>query len=75
MVYQSRLSEKGQVTIPAEIREKLALAPGDVVAYAVEGDRAILRRGQPIDAAFHAALSHPLEEWASKKDEEAFRDL
>lgn len=75
MVYQSRLSAKGQVTIPVEVREKLALEPGDDVVYEVEGDRAILRRAEPIDLAFHAALSHSLDEWASPEDEEAFRDL
>ena len=75
MVYQSRLSGKGQVTIPVEIREKLALAPGDVIVYEVEGDRAFLRRGEPLDLAFHAALSHSLDEWASEEDEDAFRDL
>ena len=75
MVYQSRLSAKGQVTIPVEVREKLALEPGDAVVYEVEGDRAILRRAEPIDLAFHAALSHSLDEWASPEDEEAFRGL
>ena len=73
MVYQSRLSGKGQVTIPVEIREKLALEPGDVIVYEVEGDRAFLRRGEPLDVAFHAALSHSLDEWASAEDEDAFR--
>ena len=75
MVYRSRLSAKGQVTIPVEIREKLALEPGDVVVYEIEGERALLRRAEPFDAAYHAALSQSLAEWASAEDEEAFRDL
>jgi AbrB family looped-hinge helix DNA binding protein len=75
VIYQSRLSGKGQVTIPVEIREKLALEPGDIVVYEVEGDRAVLRRGEPLDLAFHAALTHSLDEWASTEDEDAFRDL
>lgn len=75
MVYRSRLSSKGQVTIPVEIREKLSLEPGDTVIYDVEGDRAVLRRAEPFDVAFHAALTETLEEWASPEDEEAFRDL
>lgn len=74
-MYQSRLSGKGQVTIPVEIRERLALEPGDLVVYEIEGDRAILRRGDPIDAAFHAAISATLDEWGSDEDDEAFRDL
>lgn len=75
MSHQSRLSSKGQVTIPVEVREQLHLEPGDTVIYEVEGERAVLRRAEPLDLAFHAALSDTLDEWASPEDEEAFRDL
>ena len=75
MPHQSRLSSKGQVTIPVEIRERLGLEPGDVVVYELEGERAILRRAEPFDIAFHAALSQTLEEWGSAEDDEAFREL
>lgn len=75
MSYQSKLSSKGQVTIPAEVRERLHLEPGDVVVYEVEADRVTLRRGEPFDLAFHAALSATVDEWASPEDEEAFGDL
>jgi hypothetical protein len=34
-----------------------------------------LKRLEPFDAAFHAALSGTLDEWATEEDEEAFRDL
>jgi hypothetical protein len=43
--------------------------------YEIEGDRAILRRGNPLDVAFHAALPPTLAEWSSAEDDEAFRDL
>ena len=72
----SKLSSKGQVTIPKEIRESLGLEPGDFVTYEiVEDDAAIIRRVEPYDAAFHLAVSETLEEWGSKEDDEAFRDL
>lgn len=32
-VYESRLTQKGQVTLPAEVREWLGIAPGDVVRF------------------------------------------
>ena len=51
------------------------MEPGDRVVYEIENDQAALRRAEPIDVAFHAALSETLDEWASPEDDEAFRDL
>ena len=73
--YTSKLSSKGQVTIPIEIRERLSLEPGDTVIYEVEDGRAVLRRAEPFDVAYHAALSDTLDEWTTPEDDEAFRDL
>ena len=44
MEASSRLSSKGQVTIPRSIRSALALEQGDRVVFRVDGDRAILAR-------------------------------
>lgn len=71
----SRLSAKGQVTIPKEVREQLDLDPGDMVGYEVRDGLVILRRVQEFDRAFHAALSRTLDEWDTAEDDEAFRDL
>jgi AbrB family looped-hinge helix DNA binding protein len=71
----SRLSIKGQVTIPREIRAALHLEAGDLVAYDLKDGKAILRRAEPFDAAYHSALSETLEEWGSVDDDKAFRDL
>ena len=75
MHYRSRLSSKGQVTIPSEVRERLHLEPGDTVIYEVEDERAVLRRAESFDIAYHAALTDTLDEWTSPEDEEAFGDL
>jgi antitoxin PrlF len=71
----SRLSSKGQVTIPREIRAALHLEAGDLVAYDLKDGKAILRRAEPFDAAYHSALSETLEEWGSVDDDKAFHDL
>ena len=53
----------------------LGASPGDLIAYEVEGDIVTLMRAGAFDAAYHAALSQTLCEWATAEDEEAFRDL
>ena len=71
----SKLSSKGQITIPKEVREGIGLEPGDTVAYEVHNGVIVLKHVEPFDAAFHAALSNTLDEWATPEDEEAFRDI
>ena len=71
----SKISSKGQITIPREIREKLGLEPGHLVAYEVRDGEVVLKRVEPFDVAFHEALSKTLDEWNSPEDEEAFNDL
>lgn len=71
----SRISSKGQITIPKEIRKTLDVEPGDLIAYEVENGTVLLKRVAPFDAVFHSALSSTLDEWGTAEDEEAFRDL
>jgi AbrB family looped-hinge helix DNA binding protein len=71
----SKLSSKGQITLPKEVRQIIGAKAGDTIAYEVEGNVVRLKRLEPFDAAFHAALSSTLSEWATDADEEAFRDL
>jgi AbrB family looped-hinge helix DNA binding protein len=71
----SKISSKGQVTLPKEVREAVGLHPGDMIAYEVKDGVIVLRHVEPFDAAFHAALSNTLDEWATPEDDKAFRDL
>ncbi len=75
MTYTSRLSSNGQVEIPTEVRKSLGLASGDLVGYEIRDREVVLKRVEPLDVAFHAALAATLDEWNSPEDEEAFRDL
>lgn len=74
-VLESRLSSKGQVTLPKEVRERIGAKPGDMIVYEIRGNSVRLRRLDPFDGAYHAALSATLDEWASPEDDEAFGDL
>jgi AbrB family looped-hinge helix DNA binding protein len=72
----AKISGKGQVTVPVEVRRALGIKAGDVLIWDVESkDRATVRRAQPIDVDYLTAISGTLSEWASAEDDEAFRDL
>ena len=43
MPLSSRLTSKCQVTVPKEIRKALRLSPGNLVHFAIEGGKAVLR--------------------------------
>lgn len=74
-MYTCKISSKGQITIPARIRKATGIGPGDLVVYEIEGRTVRLRKVEPFDAAYHAAVAETLEEWNSPEDEEAFGDL
>ena len=71
----SKISGKGQVTLPKKVRESLRASPGDLIEYELQDNVVLVRRADPFDRGFHAALSDTLTEWSSPEDEEAFRDL
>ena len=53
---KSIISSKGQVTVPAEIREKLGLLPGTVVTFQISDEGALLRKcapgAHPVDVVY-----------------------
>lgn len=51
------------------------LRAGDVVAFDIDGDKVSLRKATVVDKVFSKALEGTLDEWISKTDEDAYRDL
>jgi antitoxin PrlF len=53
---KSTISAKGQITVPASIREKLGLTPGTAVQFELRAGGALLRKGSkgthPVDQVF-----------------------
>ena len=43
-IAQSRITSQGQISVPAEVRKRLALKPGSVLEWDEEGDHIIVRR-------------------------------
>lgn len=72
----AKISSKGQVTIPADVRKKMHLETGDTVAWESSDDGRIwVRRIEPLDLDYLSAVSGTLSEWNSSEDDEAYRDL
>lgn len=69
MAATSKLTSQAQVSVPAEIRRKLGLAPGSILAWETEGDRVVVRRvGTYTSEEIHAALFDPAPEPKSLAD-------
>jgi antitoxin PrlF len=71
----SKLTSKGQTTIPRKVRDKLALKPGDLIAFEIQGDVVRLRKVEPVDVGYLRAVQTTLSEWESPEDAEAYDDL
>jgi len=71
----SKITSRGQTTIPKNIREALNLSEGDTIAFEIEGDRLVARKILPPEDDYLRGLSRTLGEWNSPEDEEAWRDL
>ena len=56
-IAQSRLTAQGQVSVPAEVRKRLAVGPGSVLEWTTEGGRVMVRRaGRHTSEDIHRAL-------------------
>ena len=71
----SRLTSKGQATIPVEVRKALRLKEGDRVIFEMKSGKVTVRKAEAMDRAFLALADTAFEEWNSPEDEAAFRDL
>jgi antitoxin PrlF len=64
---KSTVSSKGQITLPAPIREKLGLAAGTAVRFELRGGGVLVRKGasgpHPVDQVFgRLSLPKPVDD-------------
>jgi AbrB family looped-hinge helix DNA binding protein len=67
----SIVSEKGQVTIPKALRDRLGIRPGQVLDFEAEGGRLVAKKVNPVDpvAAVWGILT------SIRSSDEIIRDL
>ncbi len=71
----SKITTRGQTTIPKSIREAADLHAGDVIAFEIEDDHLVVQKVTPGQDNYLTGLSKVPNEWSSPEDEEAWRDL
>lgn len=67
----SKVTSKSQTVIPAVIREKLGIGPGDLLRYVETADGILIEKARTIDNDPFATFS----EWATEADDNAYADL
>ena len=56
-IAKSKLTAQGQISVPAEIRQRLGVGPGSVLEWDEQGDQVIVRRaGRYSSEEVHSAL-------------------
>ena len=72
----SKITSKGQTTVPQSVRAALSSKPGDLLAWEVDADgRVVVLRVQPTDVEYLRAVAGTLSEWHTAEDEKAYGDL
>ena len=71
----SRVTAKGQMTIPKRLRARCGIREGDTVMLEVVGDRIVLRKVVGPADDYLRAVEAGLNEWNSADDEKAWHGL
>jgi len=76
MTQLAKISSKGQVTVPVDIRKALGVDAGDMLAFDLQTNgQVVVRRAGPLDLDYLTAVGGTLSEWNSAEDDEAYGDL
>lgn len=71
----SKITSKGQVTIPNALRKATGLKTGDKLVFRLDGDRIVVSKLKTTKDFYLDSVSSNLEEWLSDEDEEAWSNL
>ena len=71
----SKVTARGQTTIPKPIREATGLREGDLIGFEQRGDHIVLRKIEIARDSYLEGISGLMSEWTSPEDEDSWRDL
>ena len=72
----TKVTAKGQTTIPQVVRAALQVVDGDRIAWEIGTDgTATVRRVRAMDLDYLRAVEGTMSEWTSAADEAAYRGL
>ena len=71
----SRVTSKGQTTIPASIRKAANITSGDLLMFTTDGNQVTIMKVELPTDDYSDSISETFSEWLSPEDEEAWRDL
>lgn len=76
-MHLTKISSKGQTTIPVSVRQFLSVDCGDEVIFQLDKkNNVILRKAHPVDIEYLKGIQATLSsEWDSPEDNEAYNDL
>ncbi len=66
----SRISSKGQTTVPKEIRDALNVDSGDLIQYEIDGNIIRIRRIDSEENIWLKSVESTLEEWHGSEDDD-----
>lgn len=66
----ARVTSKSQLVLPREVRARLGVGPGDTLEFRIDAKGVHVEKAQPQDDPFAT-----FDEWASKADNDAYKDL
>jgi antitoxin PrlF len=72
----SKITSKGQTTVPQAVRAALKSKPGDLLVWKIDARGNVgVRRVQAADLGYLKAVEGTLIEWRTAEDEKAYRKL
>ena len=72
----SKITAKGQTTVPRQVRAALKSKPGDLLAWEIDPDgRVAVRRILAVDVEYLRAVEGTMTEWYTAEDEAAYGHL